>query len=146
MLKTSGISSDVYRDSESKVRELAESIFPGEGDQTIDTLIDTVGEGSEKVIYALGRKPQLLAEFESALRSNPLKAVALLSKKAAEFSAPTKRKSMAPAPSKQINSDTKPVSSAELKKYKAAHNKKDQAGAFSIKMAAKRAGVDVSKW
>lgn len=147
MISASGISADVYTAQEKKVRDRLEAMYPGEGDQTVDALIDSIGEGSEKLLFAMGRQEAVMNEFLNKLNESPFKAIAYASKKAAEWSAPSKRKSTAPKPAaKPTGGSQKVAESAELRKYKEAHKKGDSNKAFQIKLAAKRAGIDTKSW
>ncbi len=148
LIESSGISPDVYRQADVAVRSMLETARPGQGDVVADFLISTLGEGSEKVMYYIGRNPAKLAEIQADLMSDPsgMKAVAKLGRISAEVSAPTKRKSNAPKPSRQINGDAGTQGNSEKalkKKYGAA---KDAQTRFNIRREAKKDGVNVSKW
>ncbi len=144
-----GIKPEVYQRTDLDVRSAIESIRPGQGDVIADGLIAQLGEGSEKVMYFLGRNPAKLAEFQNQLASDPsgLKAAMFLGSLKASALSPPKRPSNAPKPATQIRGDTKPVSGSSLhKQYQSADRKGDVQAAYNAKKAAKAQGIDVSQW
>ncbi len=148
LIEESGISPDVYKQADAAVRGMLEAARPGQGDTVADYLISTLGEGSEKVMYYIGRNKSKLAEIHADLISDPsgMKAMAKLGRISAEVSAPTKRKSNAPKPSRQIQGDAGTQGNSEKalkKKYNAA---KDAQTRFNIRREAKKSGVNVSNW
>ena len=150
LTQETGISSDVYRDADNKVRQAVERIKPKQGDAAIDFLISNLGEGSEKVMYYLGRNDSALAEFTNKLLTDPtgMSAAVYLGQKQSELTKPSKQKSKAPKPATQIKGDSGgTVSHAKLK---ANYAKADKAGnvqaRYDARKAARAAGVDVSNW
>jgi len=148
LIEEHGIKRDLYQQSDTNVRQAVEEVVPGKGDVGVDFLISNLGEGSEKVMYAVGRNQRLLDELKATLRADPsgFRAVAYLGKKMGEFTQPVKRKSNAPKPGAKIKGDKTPSESPSKKKYAQAFKKGDMQAAFNIKMAAKKAGTDTSSW
>lgn len=150
LVKDSGISEDVFRDSDAKVRSAMESIRPGQGDDVVDYLINALGEGSEKVMYYLGRNAQELEILKSKLVSDPqgMTAMAYLGQKLNQLASPQKRRNTAPKPATQINGDA--GGSSSHAKLKSDYAKADKAGntqaRFDARRAGKKAGADVSNW
>lgn len=146
----SGISDELYKSSDLKVRNMIESLYPKAGDKITDELIASLGDGSEKVFFSVGVKDSRLAELKSRLEQDPsgIKAGMYLGQLNAELSAPQKRKTKAPAPATQIKGDanTSAPNKALKKKYDAAHKKGDGAAAYKIKRAAKKTGADTKDW
>ncbi len=120
------------------------------GNEITTALIASMGEGSEKVFYNLGRNPKKLAELQLALQQDPngLKAMVLLGKMSASFNAPIKKKSLAPAPAANASGD-KQVSKTEKsfkRAYENAHKSGNTQKAFNLKSEAKAAGLDTKNW
>jgi hypothetical protein len=150
LTQDSGISSEVYRSADNKVRQAVERIRPNGGDAAVEYLISSLGEGSEKVMYFLGRNDAALSEFTGKLLADPtgMSAAIYLGQKKSELTNPSKQKNRAPKPATQIKGDSGGnVSSANLK---AAYQKADKAGntqaRFDARKAARASGVDVSNW
>jgi uncharacterized membrane-anchored protein YhcB (DUF1043 family) len=145
-----GIKPEVYQQTDLDVRSAVESIRPNQGDAIIDGLIAQLGEGSEKVMYHLGRNPAKLAEFKNQLASDPsgLKAAVYLGQLKGAALSPPKKASNAPKPPTQITGDSSrsPSGSALQKKYLAADKKGDHQAAYNARKAAKAQGIDVSNW
>ena len=150
LLESAGISAENYKQADLEVRQSVESIRKGQGDQVVDYMISLLGDGSEKVMYKLGRSKALRGEFLSALIEDPsgLKAAAFLGHQKATLLNTTKRKSNTPPPETDINGDEKATAQAgSLKrKYDEAHKRGNTQTAFDLKREAKQAGVDTSKW
>lgn len=150
LIEQHGIKPENYKDADTRVRGAIASIAPQTGDIIVDQLINSMGDGSEKVMYHLGRNKTALAELQNILRTDNtggLKAAAYLGRKLEQLTNPTRRKTKAPAPSPQAKGDTGGQTAEALKrKYDAAHKKRDGQSAFSLKRQAKKSGVDTSKW
>ena len=150
LTEQSGISPDLYRSADERVRTAIDQVFPGEGEAVTNILIDLVGEGSERVMYHLGVNTARRAELQDIMRNDPkgLKAAAYLGKLAAELTAPAKRKSNAPAPAAQIQGDATPNDNGSklLRQYKEAHAKGNTQAAFDLKWQAKQAGINTKTW
>ena len=150
LITESGISAETYRQADEIVRNAIEAVRPGFGNIIVDQIISVLGEGSEKVLYKIGRSKALRGELITLLSEDPhgLKATAFLGEQKAKLSLTTKRKSNAPPPSSEINGDSVTSSSERVfkKKYESAHNSGNAQAAYNAKKAAKAAGVDTSGW
>jgi len=150
LVETSGIDPEVYKQSDSTVRQAIEAIIPKMGDAIADQLISVLGEGSEKVMYFLGRNKEALTTAKSLMAEDKsgLKLAAYLGQQKERLTNPIKRKSKAPAPAPIANGDASggTAGRAEHKKYTAAMKKGGGQVAYNIKKAAKKSGVDVSDW
>ena len=150
LITESGISAETYRQADEVVRNAVETIRPGFGNIIVDQVISILGEGSEKVLYKIGRSKALRGELLTLLSEDPhgLRATAFLGEMKAKLSLTTKRKSNAPPPSSELNGDSVTSSSERVfkKKYESAHNNGNAQAAYNAKKAAKAAGVDTSGW
>jgi len=145
------VSEEKYTQADRAVRESFERIAKGNGDNIVDSLIktlDSLGEGSEKVIYQLGVNPAKMQEVANLFVTDPsgLSAVAYLGKLQASIQSPTKRKSSAPAPSPELKGggSTKTPADALLKRYKKAGS--NVQARLDIKREAKKQGIDTRNW
>jgi hypothetical protein len=151
LIQDNGIDTEVYKQSDLVVREAVESIRPGIGDFVTDQIISILGDGSEKVLFYLGRNKNALNEFKSLLTDDPtgLKASLFLGQQRERLLNTKRKTSKAPPPDDDIRGDDSPTSantSALLKRRQAAIKKGDLQAAYNVKKQAKAAGVDVSKW
>lgn len=148
--KKANIDVDAYRSAELKVRQMIDSVRPGAGDAIADALIDSIGEGSEKVFYNLGVNNGRLNALKDKIQndSSGLKAVAYLASLASDLNAPQRRKTTAPKPAKQIKGDNAASASmnAIKRKYDKLHNEGKTQEAFKFKRQAKKDGTDTSTW
>jgi len=154
LVESGVITAESYKAADNAVRQTLESVFPGGGDQTADAIISqlsSVGDGSEKVMYFLGKNPSELAKLKDKLSSDPsgLQAMIYLGGLQAKVTqAPSKKVSQAPKPAVKLQGDEQlgAVSSANKKKYQAAHKSGNTQLAFDIKRQARANGVDTSNW
>ena len=151
LIQDNGIDTEVYKQTDLVVREAIESIRPGIGDFVTDQIISILGDGSEKVLFYLGRNKNALNEFKSLLTDDPtgLKASLFLGQQRERLLNTKRKTSKAPPPDDDIRGDDSPTSanaSALLKRRQAAVKKGDLQMAYNVKKQAKAAGVDVSKW
>lgn len=148
LVEKAGIDEEVYKNADMVVRHAVETIQPKMGDVIMDEMIANLGEGSEKVVYYLGRNPNALNQFQSLLVSDPsgLKAAIYLGQQKQRLTNPTKPKSRAPEPAPEVEGDISPSNSGLKKKYDAAHKKGNMQEAYNIKKMAKKNGVDVARW
>jgi hypothetical protein len=150
LVESSGIKPEVYQASDSTLRSAVESIMPGRGEMVVDHLISTIGEGSEKVAYFLGRNKTALSEFQSLLLKDPngIQAAIYLGQQKERLTNPRKPKSQAPAPAAKVGGDqAKDMATSLKRKYDDAHKKGDASAAFDIKREARKTHkIDTSKW
>lgn len=144
------VSAERYQQADRAVRESFDKLVPGKGDDIVAHLIKTLnslGEGSEKVMYQLGVNPGKMQEVANMYSSDPtgLTAVAYLGKLQATIQSPVKRKSSAPKPTPELQGSGKGKSTekAFLDKYKRAGD--DIQKRLDIKREAKKAGIDLRK-
>lgn len=150
LAEDSGISAEVYQQSDLTVRTMIERIMPGRGDGVTDHLISSLGEGSEKVMYHLGRNQAARDQLQSALLDDPtgMKAIALLGRKSAELSPPGNKQSRARKPAADVNGDEHAGSQAKKlkKEYQSAHKSGNTQGAYNARKQAKKLKLDISDW
>jgi len=146
----SGISPELYQSADLRVRSAIDGVFPGGGDQVTNSLIASLGEGSEKVFYNLGVSPKRLAELTSKLAADPsgLQAANYLGRLSAELTAPVRRSSNAPAPATTVQGDanTTDVGKTLMRKYQEAHKKGDLQAAFNYRREAKAKQINTQSW
>lgn len=146
----SGISPELYQSADLRVRSAIDGVFPGGGEQVTNSLIASLGEGSEKVFYNLGVSPKRLAEMTSKLQADPsgLQASIYLGRLSAELTAPLRRASNTPAPATTVQGDanTSDVGKNLQRKYQEAHKRGDTQAAFDIRRAAKAKNINVKSW
>ena len=150
LIEKSGIKPDIYQAADTTVRKAVEAITPNLGDVIVDQVISILGDGSEKVMYFLGRNKAALAKFQSLLASDKsgMKAAVYLGQEKQRLTNPIKARSNAPDPATKIKGDAA-ISGAEArfkKRYDTAHANKDNQAAYNAKKEARKAGVDVSGW
>lgn len=150
LAESSGITSEAYTSAELNVRRVADSVFPGAGDNIVDGLIASLGEGSEKVFYNLGVNSGRRAEFEKLLREDQsgIKAALFLGKLNGDLSKPQKRTTKAPAPAPAMTGDESrnDVERKLKKRYAEADRNNNRQAAFNIRREARKAGVDTKNW
>jgi len=151
LIQDNGIDTEVYKAADLIVREAIETMIPGKGDITTDQIISILGDGSEKVMYYLGRNKNALNEFKSLFAEDPtgLKATLFLGQQRERLLNSKRRTSKAPPPSSDAKGDKTPTSakaSSLLKRRKAAQAKGNLQLAYDLKKQAKAQGVDVSEW
>ena len=144
------VSKDDYRNADTNVRRALESVFPNAGDKTADAIISTLnslGEGSEKVMYQLGRNNNRLNEIIGVAQSDPsgLKLMAHLGKLHSDVQDPKKRRTNAPKPTSKLTGDAAASSNhgTLFKRWSKATHPQDR---VDLKAKAKAAGEDVSSW
>ena len=150
LIEKSGIKPEVYQAADTTVRKAVETITPNLGDVIVDQIISILGDGSEKVLYYLGRNKAALAKFQNLLSTDKsgMKAAVYLGQEKQRLTNPIKPRSNAPNPATNIKGDEL-LTGAEgkfKKKYKAAHAKGDLQAAYNAKKEARAANVDVSGW
>lgn len=146
----SGISPELYHSADHRVRSAIEGVFPNMGDHITDELIASLGDGSEKVFYALGVSQKRLEAFIETMKNDPkgIKTAVHLGKLAAELASPTRKKSNTPAPAATVQGDANTTDAGKSfqRKYLEAHKRGDSQAAFSIRREAKAANINVNSW
>jgi len=71
LIKKHGISPEVYQQADQSFRSSIEQVLPKKGDIIADFLIASLGEGSDKTVFHIGRNKAKLAEFQSKLLEDP---------------------------------------------------------------------------
>ena len=144
------VTEESFKGADKTVRMTLEAMYPGQGDSSADALIstlDSLGAGSEKVMYQLGVNPSKMQELQSKLTADPsgMLACAYLGQLQAEIQTPSKRRSQAPAPSSKA--DGEGGSAGKGGSLQKAYDKADGSQErITIKRKAKLQGVDVSNW
>lgn len=150
LIEKSGIKPEVYKAADTTVRKAVESITPNLGDVIVDQIISILGEGSEKVLYYLGRNTAALNKFQSLLASDKsgMKAAIYLGQEKQRLTNPIKPRSKAPDPASEVKGDeaTQGAANRFKKKYDAVSAKNDPQAMYNTKKEARAAGVDVSAW
>lgn len=154
LAKDNDIAADTYRAADMAFRSVFERQYPDAGDAIADSLIARLGElgkGSAKVTYYVGRNKAAQAALAESLRQDPtgMHAAMYLGQKMAEIAPPRRKVSQAPEPAANATGDVSVVS-ADEKRYRDAYRKADKAGdvqkRWEARVAAKKAGFDVSQW
>jgi len=152
LAEESGITPELYQNADTVVRQTIESVLPKMGDIVADNMIARLGEGSEKVMYFLGRNKTAQEKLRSSLVTDPtgISAAIYLGELKRDVVQPTKRVSRARKPATQIQGDEGGSAKGEAKKlkdsYNSAHKRNNGQAAYNAKKAARAAGIDVSKW
>jgi hypothetical protein len=147
--EASGITAEDYQAADTIVRTTFEQLIPGKGEALADEMISRLGEGSEKVMFYLGRNPEELAAVKAVFASDTtgLSLAMHLGSLNSRLATPIKPESLAPAPDTQLKGDVTPGNAAAVKKdYDAAHTAGNGQKALTLKRAAKKAGIDTSNW
>jgi len=146
----SGISPELYQSADLRVRSAIDGVFPGGGETVTNSLIASLGEGSEKVFYNLGVSPKRLAELTSKLVADPtgLQASIFLGKLSAELTAPLRKRSNTPAPATTVQGDANTTDAGKglHRKYMEARKRGDTQGAFNIRREARASKINVDSW
>lgn len=148
------VTAESYLNADNAVRSVFEAQFPGQGDTVTDAIISqlsSVGEGSEKVMYYLGKNPSALNALKSKLATDAtgMQAMAYLGSLMSKVtSAPTKKVSQAPKPATRLKGEEATTTAAKpmQKKYAQAHKSGNRQLAFNIKREARQKGIDTSNW
>lgn len=150
LLKEHAIAPDVYVSASNNVIESLDKINPGQGKALFHALVATVGDHAEKIVFHVGRNKGALAEFQSQLLADPSgsRALVYLGSLKAKVSGNNKKSSRAPSPAANVNGGSigGNKAAAEQRKYNAAHKDGNVQKAYNIKSAARKGGIDVSKW
>ena len=146
------LTEESFRNADTLVRRALDSLNPGYGDALTDNLISTLnslGDGSEKVMYQLGVNPAKLQELQNKLITDPsgLSASMFLGQLQAKAQTPSKRRSQAPTPGSKVEGEggnNGNVSTSQKQYNKIDDN--DVQARISFKRQAKKSGIDTSNW
>ena len=152
LVQEAGIDPDMYIAADEKVRQVFEKIVPKKGSNVYKAIVSMVGDGSEKVVYYLGRNQEALNKFTGLLENDKsgLKAAMYLGEIKATKAIPKKiERSKAPDPPPAVKGDTLEIGDAKAARAKFnmlwnVPGKFEEA--YEIKKAAKKKGYDVSGW
>jgi hypothetical protein len=152
LIQDNNIDTEVYKKADLIVREAIEGSRPNMGDIIADQIIAIMGEGSEKVLYFLGRNKEALDKFKSLLTDDPsgLQASLFLGQQKERLLTSKRKTSKAPSPGDDVHGDDSVKSSSKgkafLQRRKVAIKNGNAQAAYDAKKDAKAAGVDVSTW
>jgi hypothetical protein len=147
--KLQNITPEQFQSSDLEVRKVIASVSHfGEklADNITDDLISHLGEGSEKLMFYLGRNKKAQSRLREALESDAsgLKAGILLGEMKKTVMEPVKKTSNAPKPSAKANGDGSGMGVSNFKrKYEKAKSAQEK---FKIRQEAKKAGENVRDW
>ncbi len=147
LTKEHGIDMELYQGADRAVRSAIEAALPGQGDVVTETLIARLGEGSEKVLYSVGRSAEKREKLQAKLLSDPsgLSASMYLGELKGSVTQPVKRTTKAPKPAARAEGGNT-GGSAETRLKRKYQSESDMQTRFDIRREAKRAGFDVSNW
>lgn len=147
LAKETGISAEVYQRADLAVRQAIDSAFPDKGDDITDAFISRLGEGSEKVMYYLGRNTRELDIFKGKLATDPsgIEAATYLGELKGRVASPQKKVTKAPKPAARAEGGDA-VSTGGSKLKKQYQSTTDMQKRFDLRREAKRNGIDVSEW
>ncbi len=147
------ITEESFRNSDVVVRRSMESIFPNGGNQIADSLISTLnslGDGSEKVMYQLGVNPSKMQELQNLLVKDPsgLSAMGFLGQLQANITTPKPRRSQTPSPGSKVDGEggNNGAAGTLKKQYDKMGDNDDIQGRITLKRKARKDGVDTSNW
>jgi len=150
LVEKAGIDPNIYKKTDLSVREAIESVRAKEGDFITDQLISMLGEGSEKVMYFLGRNKSQLDKVKSLLIDDPsgMSLAIYLGRQKERLTNPKKPKSRAhkPAPNPKGEKGLAKGARGLKRKYDKAHKEGNTQEAYNLKKQARASGVDVSGW
>lgn len=145
------LDAEMYHNSELELRRSISLAFPEAADKITDQLIASLGAGSEKVVWWLGRNENGRNELVRRLLSDKtgLQASIYLGEIKAQKAGKTLANSTtrAPAPPPRVNGDGGGIKLDKLEqKYQEAIKKNDVAAQYQIRKQAKEAGLNISNW
>ena len=149
LAQDSGIKPETYQASDLAVRQAVDSVpaLKGKADDVVDFMIANLGEGSEKLMYYMGRNAEARNKLVNALQadSTGVKAGILLGEMKGKLTQPLKKTSKAAKPAKRAEGDTSASDSGATFKRKYDRAKTPQQR-FDIRSEARKSGVNVSHW
>lgn len=149
-IKKHNISHDVYLKAETNFKDAVKAVNEEAGDGIVNSLISTIGEGSEKLMMYVGGNQQRREQLQTSLSNDPagLKTMMLLGKWSAEIESPKKRVSQAPRPTSTAKGDVAitQTESRLKKRYQKAMKDGDAQAVYNSKRDAKKAGYNTNSW
>lgn len=144
------VSEERYMQAEDVVIKTLDNISGGKGKEVTQHLIKTlnsIGEGSEKVMYQLGVNSAKRDRFVELMQNDPsgLAAATFLGQLQHTITNPTKRKSSAPRPMADVKGDAGGSTRAD-KLRKQYQNSTDVQDRITMKRQAKAKGIDTNNW
>ena len=152
LIKDSNIDLEIYKNAEDKVRNSIAKVLPKPemADAMIDHLISMMGDGSEKVLYFIGRNSKVLGGLIDAVESDltGITASMYLGRQLEKVAGTKNRVSRARKPAKDAKGDSKTnqAGASWRRKYEAAHKSGDNQKAFDLKREARKSGIDTGAW
>ena len=145
------ITEDAYRKADQNVRQSMATIYGESADVVTDSIISTLnslGEGSEKVMYMLGVNGEKLARFQQLLMQDQsgLQASAYLGSLQSSVNTPVKKRSNAPRPGAKVDGDSNGTGKAGTLYKQWSKLEPGTQERISLKRKAKQQGIDTSKW
>lgn len=148
LVATQGISAELYQAADTKFRSVVEAVAPGRGDAIADQLISSLGEGSEKVGYFLGRNSEAQAMLQSKLMAGDggIQAAIYLGELKRQVTSPARKQSMAPKPAPKVggNEPAHDLSKRLKREYREAAN--DPQKRIDTRRKARAAGLNPDEW
>ena len=150
LVESGKVTAESFKSSDKMVRLSLDSMSPGNGENITNSIISTLnslGEGSEKVMYQLGVNETKMSRLQSLLITDPsgLSAVAYLGQLHSQVQTPSKRRSQAAKPS--ANADGETGSSGKAGTLQKQYAKStDPQERVTMKRKARSNGIDVSNW
>jgi len=144
------VTQESFKNADTLVRQALDSINPGQGDNLTNTFIsmlNSAGEGSEKVMYQLGVNPAKLQELQNKIITDPsgLSASVFLGQLQANVQTPSKRRSQAPTPGSKVEGEG--GNNGNVSTLQKQYNKLDDIQSrISFKRKAKKNGTDTKNW
>jgi len=134
-------------------RQVFEDVYQGRGDMFAENMIarmSKLGEGSEKVVFYIGRNREEQAKMKELLADDPtgITMSAYLGAQMEKAKGQAKRQSSAPEPAPVVRGDT--VTTESDRRLRDQYRKADKAGdnqkAFSLRRQARAKGINISDW
>jgi len=148
LIKTSGIAKEKYVAASNNTKSVFKELFKDGGNVVFENMFAKLGKGSEKLEYFIGVNRAAQEKVKSLIKEDPLglSLAMWLGQEKQRLTNPIKPRSNAPDPTASLKGDE--AATVSPSKYK---KKYDAAGpgtqaAYEAKKAARKAGVDTSKW
>jgi len=145
LAKDSAIDTETYQAADLNVRQAMDSIASGRGDAITDDIIATLGAGSERVMYYLGRNKKALDHVKSLASTDSFALMVHLGELKAKVTAKKSNISRAPKPANQSKGDSSTTAQETgfKKRYDKAKNLQEK---MDAKFAAKAEGINTRSW